>query len=665
MIILQFPLTTPTITVSENRFPNTSYEPEIFHRRQDLLDLMISRRGIILRVCLMILSLLLMAARCKPDDSVPILHYFDSNDVEVVAKSIEKYGTYDSDKQRFHANKVRPAFPFDGTEDYEVTSNPYSFGKLIYRDKVQSIQIAASGPMFVEYTANVYLFPGKGDFDYFNKPLIVGDALDPYNERGPWEIYSNRAYKNLLSMDQPFYPRNLGYDIFFVNFNQGAGDILINASLLLELIEWMHTKTSADIIVGGPSMSGIVSRVALLFALPDNHTCESGADCAYLAPNVSGYLSIDSPHQGASLDPKFQCSVRDVWAHLKDGCETAYFFCKDAMCDGVNKAKTGYFQLRTPATYQMLYSHSYSKDNPYQREVCRADATGHNDFYTFIDSLADEGYNPYVPKVAIAYSNFYAPYDDEQAKKAELDENVTYGHIDMKFEDTACEHWNHDPAYNAGGSPLSGEPLNTPGFHELAPGSVGGRFYYSPFEREAVAFYDDENEKTMEMVNYVVAGEIYKGTHIPIYSALDLDLPVDFNWRNLPITDRNELAKYSPFEAIYWMTETYNGYHADQTTNDDKRYEHIIFDDQLMTALAEGLIYLEAAPCVLPNQGDWEIINSCSVLSNHRVPGNIIVKEGVTMTIPEGRTLDMDFVNHLLQIMPGGKVIIKSGGKIY
>lgn len=634
---------------------DASLGAEVRRVTTESLCFLVSRKGTILRLCLMFLMIQLMAARCKADSSVPNFHYFDSNDVKVVAKSIEQYGIYDSDRQRFDVGTVRPAYSFNGTVDQGVTSNPYSFGKLVFKDKVGGTH---------EYTADVYLFPGKGDLDYFNKPLIVSDGLDPYNERGAWQIYSEDRYKRLLSMEKPFYPRSMGYDIYFVNFNQGGGDILINASLFLELVEWMHTRTNANMIIGGPSMSGIVSRLALLFALPNNHTCKSGQNCGYLTPNVSGYLSIDSPHQGASLDPKFQCAVREVWGYLKHGCEKALGFCKDAMCGAVNQAKSSYFNLRTPATYQMLYSHSYANDD-YQREGCYANATGHDDFYAFMDRLAVGGYSPYVPKVAIAYSNFYAPYDDEQAKKAALDENVTYGHIDLKFQDTVCSDWDNDLPYNAGGSPLSSEPLNPPGFHELAPGSVSGRFYYSPYDREAVASYDDNNKKTMEMRNYVVAGETYKGTHIPIYSALDLDLPPNLDWRNLPITDRNELVKYSPFEAIYWMTDQYNGYAPNQTTADDKRYEHIIYDDQLMTALAEGLRFLETSPCVLPKQGDWEIIRSCALPADHRAPRNITIKEGATMTIPNGRSLDFDFANYRLRIMPGGKLIIQPGGRIY
>lgn len=614
----------------------------------DLARAMILKKNILLRLCLIILVLPMLAAKCQADETVPDFHFFDSNDVKVVAKSIQNFGVYNSASQYITVTKVTPAFPFNGTSDDASSRNPIPFGKIVYKIAVGSND---------RYTADVYLFPGKGDTDYFNKPLIVGDAIDPYDERQAWDIYSKPEYKNLLSMDKPIYPRSMGYDIYFVNFDQGAGDILINASLLLELIEWMHVQTQANIIVGGPSMSGIIARVALLFALPENHVCNSGEACTNLAPNVSGYLSIDSPHQGASLDPKFQCSVRDVWGHLKHGCEKAYAFCKDAMCDGVGEAKTSYMQLRTPATYQMLYSHSYANDN-YQREGCRADATGHDDFYAFIDSLADGGYNPYVPKVAVAYSNFYPPYKDLQAAKAAIDENVTVGHINLAFEDTVCDRWDYDPPYNAGGSPTSIEPLNPPGFHELAPGSVSGRFYYSPYEHTAVTTADN----SMKMDNYVIAGETYMGTHIPIYSALDLDLPADLNWRNLPITDRNELAKYSPFEAIYWMNNEYNGY-GSQTIN-DKRYEHIIFDDQLLTAVAEGLKYLEASPCVLPAKGDWEIARNCTLQVNYKAPGNVIVKEGITMTIPEGRELDLDFINYHLRIKTGGKMIIKPGGKI-
>jgi hypothetical protein len=115
---------------------------------------------------------------------------------------------------------------------------------------------------------------------------VVGDAFDPFNKRDAFQIYGSPKsdgtyaqpeYQRLLSTTGNS-PRAKGYDIIFVDFSQGGGDILINASLLLKLTEWLHSATNANIMVGGPSMSGIVSRLALLYSKPGNNV--AGMDLA-------------------------------------------------------------------------------------------------------------------------------------------------------------------------------------------------------------------------------------------------------------------------------------------------------------------------------------------------------------------------------------------------
>jgi hypothetical protein len=50
--------------------------------------------------------------------------------------------------------------------------------------------------------------------------------------------------------------------------------------------------------------------------------------------------------------------------------------------------------------------------------------------------------------------------------------------------------------------------------------------------------------------------------------------------------------------------------------------------------------------------------------SNATVNGNVIVPNGVVLTIPNGVTLDIDFATKNLTVQAGGGVLIKSGGTI-
>jgi len=45
-------------------------------------------------------------------------------------------------------------------------------------------------------------------------------------------------------------------------------------------------------------------------------------------------------------------------------------------------------------------------------------------------------------------------------------------------------------------------------------------------------------------------------------------------------------------------------------------------------------------------------------------PGNVIIQNGAVLTIPSGRSLDIDFVNNFLKIEFGSGVLIKAGGSL-
>ena len=84
----------------------------------------------------------------------PDFQYWES--LDNLNESIRDLGVYDSSKQRVEVEMVVPAYPFDGIHD-NPNGEPVSFANLVF------------GPN-EKYSAQVYLFPGQGDTDYFNKP---------------------------------------------------------------------------------------------------------------------------------------------------------------------------------------------------------------------------------------------------------------------------------------------------------------------------------------------------------------------------------------------------------------------------------------------------------------------------------------------------------------
>ena len=66
----------------------------------------------------------------------------------------------------------------------------------------------------------------------------------------------------------------------------------------------------------------------------------------------------------------------------------------------------------------------------------------------------------------------------------------------------------------------------------------------------------------------------------------------------------------------------------------------------------------------LPPTGDWIIDSNCSLANSAIAPANVIVQNNAVFTIPNGKTLDIDFASKHLLVQWGSKVIVQVGGKI-
>ena len=68
--------------------------------------------------------------------------------------------------------------------------------------------------------------------------------------------------------------------------------------------------------------------------------------------------------------------------------------------------------------------------------------------------------------------------------------------------------------------------------------------------------------------------------------------------------------------------------------------------------------------CSPPVSGDWLINSSCTLDASSSAPGNVSISSGVVLTIPNGLSLDIDFLNFGLTVISGGGVNIQAGGTI-
>ncbi len=69
-------------------------------------------------------------------------------------------------------------------------------------------------------------------------------------------------------------------------------------------------------------------------------------------------------------------------------------------------------------------------------------------------------------------------------------------------------------------------------------------------------------------------------------------------------------------------------------------------------------------PCSPPTSGDWVVSLTCTMTGDATADGNVIVPNGVVLTIPNGVTLDINFATKNLTVRAGGGVLIQAGGTI-
>ncbi|UZR99803.1 lipase family alpha/beta hydrolase [Chondrinema litorale] len=170
----------------------------------------------------------------------------------------------------------------------------------------------------------------NGCDDIFDKPVIIVEGFDPNNERSILDI--NDTYRDAL-IEESF--RANGYDVIYLDFDNGGADIRTNGQVLQDLIVDVNTQKSGNssIIIIGESMGGLVTRWALTDMEQDG-----------IIHNVSHFISFDSPHLGANIPVGFQDLVEDM-------SDVDFFELFNVEEEEINKALTS---LNSTAAKQML-----------------------------------------------------------------------------------------------------------------------------------------------------------------------------------------------------------------------------------------------------------------------------------------------------------------------
>ncbi|MBW4653145.1 MAG: class A beta-lactamase-related serine hydrolase [Kaiparowitsia implicata GSE-PSE-MK54-09C] len=76
-------------------------------------------------------------------------------------------------------------------------------------------------------------------------------------------------------------------------------------------------------------------------------------------------------------------------------------------------------------------------------------------------------------------------------------------------------------------------------------------------------------------------------------------------------------------------------------------------------------IAIAASECTVPDSGNWVIDSDCDLVQNEIAPQNVVVRDGATLAVLNGRSLNIDFSNFRLQVASDSRVLIENGGRIH
>ncbi len=246
------------------------------------------------------------------------------------------------------------------------------------------------------------------------KPFIMVDGFDPGDKRNYWQTIKDTPDDKLLQKDRDY--RGLyefldgkrspwdkseepnsnmikalqddGYDLIFVNFREGAGDIFKNAERLQQFLnevingpEFRDNKTE-EIIMVGPSMGGLITRIALreMEIRKEEHF-------------VKSWISFDSPHSGAYIPLSIQYFLKLM---------------SESKIEEIKKqGDQKLVPLRSIAAQQLLNMHVLTSDNTSPTKL-------NLELYKYLDSI---GYPTSVKRYGITNGGTTKLYEIEGLKK--------------------------------------------------------------------------------------------------------------------------------------------------------------------------------------------------------------------------------------------------------
>lgn len=348
--------------------------------------------------------------------------------------------------------------------------------------------------------------------------------------------------------------QDLGYDVIFVDFHDGADYIERNAMVVVELIQRLNGNSltgvsrcgNEEIVVLGASMGGLVARYALSYMEANNLD-----HCTRLM------ATFDSPHKGANITLGLQSFL--------------HYLAKNGKADGKDKVDR---MLNRPATKQLLMESYNASNNNFGMDALRA---------SFISNLNAVGNYPVrLRKIAISNGSSTMQNQGYSAgtKLVECNWHWVVANVDIDI-------WAMKGATYKGKNNLimhADIPKAKRGFTSVNSGSP--EYDHAP----------GGNRKDLKSLDgKIIQGKGYRvyskalqnfACFIPTISALDINTTDFFYNVNTNIAPMSSPNSNHPFESVYYQGSnelhvqiTLNGLNGSGTGNADYFIREILANE--------------------------------------------------------------------------------------
>ncbi len=250
-------------------------------------------------------------------------------------------------------NNFSSYFTSLGAHKLEVNFSTPTAGIIYHREYIVNIIPQSDGFYKDNYCNTLRVW--KSNAGGNSTPLILSEGFDAYNTKP--EQYYREAGNELINC-----LLTKGFDIYIINYKYNSQSIRNNAAIFSSAIRYVSAiNGNKPIIASGMSMGGIINRYAC-----------AKAEASGIPLPISKFLSLDAPHQGATVSKILQDWRKTITAG-------------DAYAETASN---------NDAAKELLTYNAYETSG-----------VANFAFYTELNNLNGDGYPHLVPTIGVSFSN--------------------------------------------------------------------------------------------------------------------------------------------------------------------------------------------------------------------------------------------------------------------